>query len=357
MEVVVNAVVFTVGAAMVVGTIGSAVRTVILPRGVPAKLASVVFVNVRRIFNVRLRRVDSYQVRDRVMALYAPLALLALALTWLAIVLAGYIAMFWALGARPLRLAFALSGSSLLTLGFDHPPDLPTVALSLTEALLGLTLAALLITYLPSLYSTFSRREAMVTALEVRAGRPPSGVEMIERFFLIRSFEDLNVEWERWETWFVELSETHTSLPSLVFFRSPQPDHSWVTASGAVLDGAALYDACIEQDPRAELCLRAGYLALQRVADFFGVPYPPDPTADDPITVAKDEFDAAYDRLAGAGITMAREREEAWREFKGWRVNYDAVLVSLAGLVMAPYAPWSSDRSVAFRVRALRRTR
>jgi hypothetical protein len=42
----------------------------------------------------------------------------------------------------------------------------------------------------------------------------------------------------------------------------------------------------------------------------------------------------------------------------GWRVNYDAVLVTLAGLVMAPYAPWSSDRSAAFfRVKVLRRPR
>lgn len=34
----------------------------------------------------------------------------------------------------------------------------------------------------------------------------------------------------------------------------------------------------------------------------------------------------------------------AWRDFAGWRVNYDTVLVALAGLTMAPYAPWSSDR-------------
>jgi hypothetical protein len=31
-------------------------------------------------------------------------------------------------------------------------------------------------------------------------------------------------------------------------------------------------------------------------------------------------------------------------------VNYDTVLVTLAGLLQAPYAMWSSDRSVRFRV-------
>jgi hypothetical protein len=33
-------------------------------------------------------------------------------------------------------------------------------------------------------------------------------------------------------------------------------------------------------------------------------------------------------------------------DFAGWRANYDDVLVSLATLVGAPYAPWSSDRGV-----------
>lgn len=357
-NVALNVVVFLVGALAVSATVASAVRTVVLPRGIPAKLSSFVFVNVRRIFNLRLRRSASYEDRDRVMASFAPLSLLLLAVTWLAIVLSGYTAMFWALGAHPVREAVTVSGSSLFTLGFDRPPDLPKVAMTFTEATLGLSLAALLITYLPSLYAAFSRRESMVTLLEIRAGSPPSGVEMIERYYLIHSFRELDDAWPTWESWFVELEETHTSLPSIVFFRSPQPDHSWVTAAGAVLDAAALFRSCVpEHQPRADLCLRSGYLALRRIADFFGIPYDPDPSPDDPVTVARDEFDAAYDRLGDAGVSLVEDREQAWKDFKGWRVNYDTVLVTLAALVMAPYAPWSSDRSVAFRVRVLRKVR
>lgn len=356
-KIVLNVVLFLVGAVMVLGTIGSAVRTVILPRGIPAKIASVVFVAMRRAFNLRLRKEDSYAARDRVMALYAPLSLVALAIAWIAIVFAGYMGMFWALGAHPIRVAFELSGSSLLTLGFLHPNDVPKVALAFTEAAIGLTLLALLITYLPTLYGAFSRREVMVTLLEVRASSPPSGVAMIERYHRIDDLAGLKGVFARWEEWFVELEETHTSLPPLVFFRSPQPDHSWVTAAGAVLDAAALYDSSIASDPQPELSLRAGYLALRRIADFFGIPYDSDPAPDDPISITRDEFEAALDRLAAAGVPLVEDREAAWRSFKGWRVNYDAVVITLAGLVMAPYAPWSSDRSVNFRVRALRRVR
>ena len=345
-EQAVDVVVFGVGATLVALTIGSAVRTVVLPRGVQAKLTTAVFLFMRVLFRLRLGRAPSYERRDRVMAPYAPLSLLTMALVWLVIVATGYTAMFWAMGTHPVREAITLSGSSLLTIGFLRPQGLPTVIVAFSEAALGLILLALIITYLPSIYTAFSRREATVAHLEVRAGSPPSGVQMIERFARIGWLGGLAGLWDRWEGWFVETEETHTSFPALVFFRSPQPDHSWVTAAGAVLDAAALASSTMEDhDPDADLMIRAGSLCLRRIADYFGIPYDPDPQATDPITVARDEFDEAYDRLAAAGVKLKPDRDQAWRDFSGWRVNYDVPLVNLAGLVMAPYAPWSSDRS------------
>jgi hypothetical protein len=347
MRAVVDVGVFVAGAVLVVATLASAIRTVVLPRGVQAKLTTAVFLAMRVLFRVRLGRAPSYERRDRVMAPYAPLSLLTLALVWLTVVATGYAAMFWSLGSRSLREAVTLSGSSLLTLGFLGPDDLPTIFLAFTEAALGLILLALIITYLPSIYASFSRREAAVAHLEVRAGSPPSGVEMLERFARISWLGGLTGLWDRWEGWFVETEESHTSFPALVFFRSPQPEHSWVTAAGAVLDAAALASSTMEEhDPDAELMIRAGTLCLRRIAEYFGLEYDPDPRPDDAITVSREEYDEAYDRLADAGIKLKPDRDQAWRDFAGWRVNYDTVLVTLAGLVGAPYAPWSSDRSV-----------
>jgi hypothetical protein len=339
----------------VIATLGSAIRTVVLPRAIPARLGSLVFVTMRRIFILRMGRDASYERRDRIMAPYAPLSLFALAFTWLAIVFAGYAAMFWALREGSVREDLTSSGSALLTLGFERPDSMPTTFLAFSEAVIGLTLVALLITYLPSLYSAFSTRESEVALLEVRAGSPPTGVAMIERFARINWVGGLSSVWGRWERWFVDVEESHTSFPALVFFRSPQPDQSWVTAAGAVLDAAALHASCLEEhDPDALLCMRAGYIALRRIAGFFGIPINQDPNPDDPISVTRDEFDEAYDRLAAAGVTLRPDRDQAWRDFNGWRVNYDQVLLALASLTMAPYAPWSSDRSSAFRPRALR---
>ena len=47
-----------------------------------------------------------------------------------------------------------------------------------------------------------------------------------------------------------------------------------------------------------------------------------------------------------SGVPLIADRDQAWRDFAGWRVNYDTVLLALAAMTMAPYAPWSSDRSL-----------
>lgn len=41
---------------------------------------------------------------------------------------------------------------------------------------------------------------------------------------------------------------------------------------------------------------------------------------------------------------MKADRDQAWRDFAGWRVNYDKALISICQVTMAPRAPWSSDR-------------
>jgi hypothetical protein len=171
---------------------------------------------------------------------------------------------------------------------------------------------------------------------------------MLTRAHRIRGLDALLQLWEEWEVWFAELEESHTSLPALVFFRSVKPERSWVTAAGAVLDAAALYASTVDvpRNPAPELCIRAGYLAFRHIADFFRIEYPPDPRADDPISIARDEFIDAYRQLEAAGVPVRSDVEQCWRDFAGWRVNYDVPLLQLAALTLAPYASWSSDRSL-----------
>ena len=159
---------------------------------------------------------------------------------------------------------------------------------------------------------------------------------------------------KQWEVWFADVEESHTSQGSLPFFRSPQLHRHWLTASGAVMDAAALQLSTVESAPvpYAALCLRAGYLSLRHIADFFGVDHNTDPLPTDPISITREEFDEACAEMSAVGVPLRADRDQPWRDFSGWRVNYDTVLVTLAGFFMAPYAPWSSDRSIRFRVRS-----
>jgi len=235
----------------------------------------------------------------------------------------------------------------LLTLGFANSESFPVNLLVFSEATLGLILVALLIAYLPTMYSAFSRREEFVNLLEVRAGSPPSSVEMLLRFNRIHGLEKLADYWSSWEVWFADLEESHTTLPALVFFRSPRGNQSWVTAAGTILDCAALTLSAVDvpHSPNAALCIRAGFLSFRSIADYFEIPYPPDPHFPEaPISISRGEFDDVLAQLAESGLPLKADRDRAWQDFAGWRVNYDHTLLSMCRLVMAPPAFWSSDR-------------
>lgn len=352
MDIVLHILFFIFGGTIVLSTVLSAIRTFILPRSARDSITRFTFLYLRRLFNFFIGRGVDYSKRDQIMAYYAPISLLILQLVWLLLLLSGFMCMFWALGVDDWVKAYTLSGSCLFTLGFATANDFPQTVLAFTEAAFGLIMVALLIAYLPTLYSAFSKREASVALMEVRAGSPPSAIEMIKRYHRLRNLDLLHEIWVSWEIWFVELSESHTSLAVLSFFRSPQPKQSWVTTAGAVLDAAALMNALVDQphDAQADLCLRAGFLALRRIAEYFRVPYNPDPHwPTDQISIARAEFNDACGQLSEAGVPLKENRDLAWQDFAGWRVNYDYVLLALAALTMAPEALWSSDRGLRMR--------
>lgn len=340
------------GALLIWAALASAVKTFVVPRATVDPIVRFWFRLIRRGFDLRLRWVDGYEARDRIMAFYAPIALLSLLPLWLGLVAGGFMAMFWATGLESAFDDFVLSGSSLLTLGFARGKTMTHDILAFAEASIGLILVALLLAYLPTMYSAFSRREVAVNQLSVRAGSPPSAIELIARANRIGALTNLRDFWFQWETWFAEIEESHTSLAALVFFRSPQSQQSWITAAGAVLDTAALTLAVVDipNQPQAALCIRAGYLALQRIADYFGMVYPALPQfPTTPIAITREEFDAACAQLAAQQVPLKADREQAWHDFAGWRVNYDKTLLDLCMLTMAPFAPWSSDRSSIYR--------
>ncbi|MGI9624649.1 MAG: hypothetical protein ACR2PK_17590 [Acidimicrobiales bacterium] len=339
LEILLFAMGFTMAAAVVL----SAVRTVAVPRGEQVLLSKALFTTSRHVFRAMTRLARTPESKEAFRARMAPMTMLLMPFVWALGVILGYSLMFWALGVRPYKDALVLSGSSFTTLGFRSTTSFVEMLLAISEALLGLGLVALLISFMPSLYGAFSRREALVSRLEVRAGHPPSPEEHILRAHRIGWLESLDT-WAHWEQWFIEVEEAHTTYPALNFFRSPVPGRSWITSSATVLDSASLMQStvAVPNSAEASLCIRAGYVALRRIADYFELDHPQDPGSGDAIAIKRSEFDGICDRLAAEGVPIVEDRDQAWADFVGWRVNYDQALIAICSMVEAPPGTWTT---------------
>jgi len=341
---------FAAGVFVVARTMLGAIRAFVLTRGSNDPLIRVFFLAVLRAFRLLAHQRKGYAWQDRILAYYPPVSLVLLPIYWITLVGLGYTLIFWALGAGSLPDSFRVSGSSVLTLGFASS-SVPGASLAaFTEAALGLILIALLISYLPTIYGAFSRRELLVNLLEVRADSPPSAVVMLTRIHRLRGLGALHEMWERWEPWFAELEETHTSLPILVFYRSQQADHSWVNAAEAIMDTAALTRSIVDipLDVQADLTIRAGYLAVRRIADYFFVRYDPHPPQDAPTSISRELFEQVCNVLAADGVPLKADRDRAFLDFNGWRVNYDQPVVALARMTTAPPSWWTRPKVSAY---------
>lgn len=335
---IVDVVLFVVGLAIVINTLLSAIRTVVIPHGKSVRLTQAVFRMSRRAAQWYAQVDRSLPRQHSALQVTLALGLLILPLLWLTTAVVGYTLMFKSLGAASWRNAYDLAGSSMFTLGFAKPDDLPKLTLAFTAAALAISiLALLLVTYLPTIYAAYTHRETRLTSFETIAGDPPNVVGMMIRAHQLADLERLPVLWDGWRDWFAELRESHTALPAVAFLGSSREDRNWVATVGTLLDAASVSIGVldVDTDPAAALCIRSGTLALRDIAEYFGIEIDHDPAPDAPISVSRATWDQAYDSFVEAGVPVI-EREVAWTAWSGWRVNYDAALVGLAGLTASP---------------------
>lgn len=341
------------GALIVLGTAWSVLGTLIVPRRVRSNIPRVVFLVNRSVFNFVADRASSYEGRDRIMAVQAPVQLIAQVVAWLAFFLLGFGLLMWPVnGTGGFGDAMEQSGSALCTLGYLIPHSSGVAALDALAALAGLGTVALQIGYLPTLYAAFNRREALVTMLDSRAGVPSWGPELLARTHYglgsgVSAVGELPDLFEAWEQWSADVSESHTTYVPLVWFRSPRPLSSWVTAQLAVLDAAALYLSLLPDASgliQARLCLRGGFTCLGNIARALRIPIPEDADPNQAISLSYDDFVQAVERLREVDFPVQRPIEDAWADFSGWRVNYETAAYALAWAVDAPPALWSGPR-------------
>ena len=322
------------------------IGTFVVPRDTPARVAG----SVARVFVTTFQRSSrlfrSWESKDAFLAFLAPTYVLVLLLVWLGLLLLGFAWILWGVAGIDISTAFRETASSMFTLGFATTATPGATAIDILAAGFGLGVVALLIGYLPVLYAAFNSREKLVTMLEARAGAPAWGPEILWRHQRIGILDSMPAFYEEWERWAADVAESHSAYFVLPFFRSPDPLRSWLTGLVAVLDSAALYMAlCPKTAPsQTRLCLRMGFTCLRILADTFSIRYDPDPRPDAELVITYEDYLRGVKRLQEIDFPLERTAEEAWPDFRGWRVNYEATALGLAELIIATPGPWMGGR-------------
>lgn len=338
---------FVVGLLIVVLTVIGVLFVLVLPRrpmGIE-RLSLVVNGAVGLVFIGLSRVVKSYEAKDAILAPTAPVALLAQLLTWAVGLVVGFALMLLAT-THSFEQGLTQSLSALFTVGTYHVGGKANTGIDIAAGATWVVIVALQIAYLPSLYSSFKARETLVTMLEGRAGSPAWGPELLARHQLVNILDTLPDLYAEWEHWAAEVTESHSTYPVLLLFRSPEPWLSWVIGLLAVLDAGAMQLALSPSTAPSEarLCLHMGFTMFNRIALSIGWEVDSDPSPDKPIELTYEEFAHAVAMLADNGFLMERTAEEAWPHFHGWRVNYEQSAYHLADRLTAPPAPWSGQR-------------
>jgi hypothetical protein len=291
-------------------------------------------------------RLPTYELRDRVLSFVGPASMVALFALWLLLIVLGFALIIWWNAGTDFASAFGIAGSSVFTLGIVSASGAGPHALEILASGVGFLVLALEIAYLPALYSAFAVRETEVTLLEARGGAPAWGPEILARHYWLDNLGELPPLYAEWERWAAAVSESHSNYPGLIWFRSPVSRRSWLIALVAMMDSAALYHSVSpDQAPRqARLCLAMGIRCLRSIARALKIEFDADPLPTTGTRLTREEFDEGYHRLEEVQFPMERDADESWRNFVGWRVNYESIVDKLTQLVLPPPAPWFVPR-------------
>jgi hypothetical protein len=334
------------GALLVIAVWRAAVLTLVVARPTRSPILYTGWISLVRAPVDLLARRLPYLARDRLLAPVASIVMVSLVPFWLVLFWIGYGLLFQGLGALSLRAALREAGSSLFTLGFSAPVGGAPTALAFIAAGSGPLLIALLISYLPTLYGAFNRRETEVSLLAGRGGNLAWGPEILLRYQWANLRSELTVLYQDWERLMADLAESHSSYPILAHFRSPDPRRSWITSMIAVMDAAAIELARTPSSApgSSRLVITGGAAALAAVSRALGLPVVEDPLPTDPIGVSVEEFQQAWQSLDAIGFPSETDPVTAYRHFRGWRVNWEPQAYQIARLVQAPPLLWTGPR-------------
>lgn len=338
-----------IGVVIILAVLLDAFETVVLPRRVTRqfRLTTWFYRNTWRPWAHLGRRIKSRSRRESFFGYFGPLSLIFLLALWAAGLIFAFALLQHGAGEhvqsnnQPITFGLLMyhSGETFFTLGYGDvtPTSGVARALAVMEAGMGFAFLGVVIGYLPTIYSAFSRREIEISLLDARAGSPPSAAELLSRLANPARQYVLNrllVDWERWAS---EVLESHLSYPVLSFFRSQHINQSWLGALTTVLDASTLILVGLDEVPseQAKLTFAMARHAAVDLAQVVNARY--DRLAPDRLT--PDDLVQLRAKLAERGVRL-REGVEAEQKLEQLRSLYEPYVLAIARNMAIDLPPW-----------------
>ena len=293
------------------------------------------------------QRVENPSRRENFLGYFGPLSLIFLLMLWAAGLIFGFALLQYGAGEHfrvsGEDMTFGLlvyhSGETFFTLGYGDiiPSSSVARALSVIESGLGFGFLGVVIGYLPTIYSSFSRREIEISLLDARAGSPPTATELLARFGNCPQQAVLDQIFRDWERWAAEVLESHLSYPALSFFRSQHNNQSWLGALTTILDGSALVMAGVDglHDQQAKITFAVARHAMVDLAQVVNARYNPE-VAD---RLPPAELERLRQTLSERGVKL-RDGAEFEEKLARLRSLYESYAAAIALNLSITLPPW-----------------
>lgn len=338
-----------VGTAIVLSVLLDAFETVVLPRRVRRqfRITSWFYRNTWVPWARLASHIKSQARRETFLGYFGPLSMIALLGLWACGLIFGFALLQYGGGEHlatggiqiNFRLLLYHSGETFFTLGYGDitPASTFSRALSVGEAGMGFAFLGVVIGYLPTIYSAFSRREIEISLLDARAGSPPSATELLTRAVDSLDRGTLDRLFHDWERWAAEVLESHLSYPVLSFYRSQHSNQSWLGALTVVLDATALVIAGIDgvSSEQARWTFKMARHAVVDLAQVVNARY--DPNAFERLSA--EQLDQIRSRLALKGLQL-RSGDDAAQKLTQLRMQYEPYVIGIAKNLYITLPPW-----------------
>ncbi len=344
------------GVALILIVLWDVFETIILPRRVTRKyrLTRLFYRYTWLIWKFGRRMFSSARRQETYMAFYGPLSVILLLTVWAVGIILGFAFLLMAAGSPIITpegrtsffANFYFSGTTFFTLGLgDVTPLSAFVRMCVVvEAGLGLGLLAIVISYLPALNQSFSRREVNISLLDARAGSPPSALELLRRrCHDTEGIQNLLQYLGEWEHWAADLMESHLSYPVLAYFRSQHDNQSWLAALTTMLDTSAFVIVGIKGPCERQARLTFA-IARHAVVDLSLIFFSP-PTKSRRERLSHEDFMKFVGELQSVGLPI-RDDGKTEDDLAELRRLYEPYVRSLSSYLRLSVPPWVPKESL-----------